>query len=77
MSTPNGESNKLIKIELERLLRIARAARDEVITNRLQLEERELQYGDGRVREAILACANEEFVLSGAISKLWRQLHST
>jgi len=77
MNLPIDEEPRLTKIEIERLLRVARVARDEVITRRLQLEERELQYGDGHVREAILSCANEEFVLAGAIAKLWRQLHKT
>jgi len=78
MSIPlDDPSDHLSKIEIERVLRVARAARDEVITRKMQLQERELTHGNGHVREAILACANEEFLLTTAISKFWRQLHKT
>lgn len=64
----------LSKVELERVIRVLRAGRDDIIEKKLMLQERELTHGDGHVREAILACENESFLLTQALSKLWRQL---
>lgn len=71
----NGD-DKLSKVELERVVRACRVVRDEIIERKLILQERELMHGDGHVREAILTCENEAFVLTAAISKLWKQLIS-
>ena len=65
----------LSKIELERLIRVARIARDDVVERKLLLQERELTHGNGHVRESILACENEAFILTSAIAKLWVMLH--
>jgi hypothetical protein len=75
MSTPPETLNKL---ELERLIRVARAARDDVVSQKLLMQERELTIGDGdirHVRETILTCENEVFILTSAIAKLWRMLY--
>lgn len=61
----------LSNIELETLIRVARAARDEIQVRKFELQERELTIGDGHVREAILACENQAFVLTQTVAKLW------
>lgn len=65
-------SAKLTKLEVAHLLRITRAARDQVTEKSLLLQERDLSIGNGLVREAILACENEIFLLTLIITKLWR-----
>lgn len=75
--TPTTSAEPLNKLELERLIRVARHARDDIVSQKLLLQERELTIGDGdlrHVRETILTCENEVFVLTSAIAKLWRML---
>lgn len=67
--------DKLTMVEIERLIRCARACRDEMIERKLQLQEKELQRGNGHTREAILACENDCFLLTSAVAKLWNLLH--
>jgi hypothetical protein len=68
--------DKLTKVELERIIRAVRVVRDDVVERKLLLQERELRHGDGHVREAILICENDIFVLTSATAKLWHMLLS-
>lgn len=66
---------QLSNLELETLIRVARAARDTIQVRKFELQERELTVGDGHVREAILACENQAFVLTQVVAKLWIMLN--
>jgi hypothetical protein len=68
-------TDPMTKVELERVIRVCRAARDEIVVRKFQLQERELTHGDGHVKEAILTCENEAYLLTTAIAKMWVQLH--
>lgn len=61
----------LTRIEVERLLRIAREYRDQLQGTKLMLEERHAKHGDGSVREAILIAGNDVYLLEKIITKLW------
>lgn len=74
VSTPTDDDN-FSKIELEAMVRAVRQVRDEVAEKKLQLQERELSHGDGHVREAILLCENQAYLLTNCIAKLWRQIY--
>lgn len=66
--------NKLTRMEIEQLIRIMRGAKLMVEGNKMQLEERHAQIGDGYVQDAILQCENELILLKGIIRKLWIEL---
>lgn len=66
----------LSKLELERLIRCARLCRDQVQEQKLLLQEKELVHGNGHVREAVLTCENDIYVLTSAVAKLWQMLHA-
>lgn len=75
MSAPQ-EDEELSLMELECLIRVARTARDAIQVQKFELQERELVHGDGHVREAILACENQAFLITQAVRKLWRILNN-
>lgn len=58
-------------MELEAMVRAVRQVRDDTVEKKLQLQERELMLGNGHVREAILLCENQAYLLTSCISKLW------
>lgn len=70
------EGQELSRIELEALIRVSRAARDEIQVRKFELQERELTHGDGHVREAILTCENQAFLLTSVVAKLWIVLNA-
>lgn len=63
------------QLELETLIRVTRAARDTVQVRKFELQERELVHGDGHVREAILACENQAWVMTTVVAKLWQVMN--
>lgn len=69
------EIEELSRIEMECLIRVARSARDAIMVQKFELQERELVHGDGHVREAILQCENQAFLITEAVRKLWRMLN--
>lgn len=69
------ETEELSRIEMECLIRVARSARDAIMVQKFELQERELVHGDGHVREAILQCENQAFLITEAVRKLWRMLN--
>ncbi len=74
MSEPEEELIGLNRLELECAIRVCRAARDEILVRKFELQERELVHGDGHVREAILACENQVFLITQVVTKLWQLL---
>lgn len=71
MSGPVIGAGPLNRLEIERLLRMAREYRDNLQGTRLMLEERHAKHGDGAVREAILVAGNDVYLLEQIIAKLW------
>lgn len=69
------DDDGLTRMEMECLIRVARSARDAIMVQKFELQERELVHGDGHVREAILTCENQAFLITQCVRKLWRMLN--
>lgn len=70
-----NDDDHFTKLELETMVRAVRQIRDTMVERKLLLQERELSHGDGHVREAILLCENQAYLLTNCIAKLWRQIY--